>query len=53
MAKPKEEVGRLRSNSIPEDFGSQLDLTAVASKMPNLSTIESEVSLLDISDRKQ
>ena len=52
-AKPKEEVGRLRSNSIPEDFGSQLDLTAAASQMPNLSTIESEVSLLDISDHKQ
>jgi len=53
-ATPKKAVGgRLRSNSIPEDFGSQLDLTAAASQMPNLSTIESEVSLLDISDHKQ
>ena len=52
-AKPKEEGGRIRSNSIPEDFGSQLDLTAAASKMPNLSTTVSEVSLLDISDHKQ
>lgn len=52
--RPKEAVtGRLRSNSIPEDFGSQLDLTAAAAQMPNLSTIESEVSLLDISDHKQ
>lgn len=52
--KPKEAVaGRLRSNSIPEDFGSQLDLTAAAAQLPNLSTIESEVSLLDISDHKQ
>jgi len=45
-SKPKEAVsGRLRSNSIPEDFGSQLDLTAAA--MPNLSALESEVSLVD------
>ena len=52
--KPKEAItGRLRSNSIPEDFGSQLDLTAAASQMPNLSTIESEISLLDMSNHKQ
>lgn len=53
---PKKSIsssGRLRSNSIPEDFpfGSQNELTAAASR---LATINSQVSLVDASeDTKQ